>query len=461
MMMDNEMLLSDDEESEDLIGKELGELAGDDIGAGGDGGKMTDFPVVSEFVATENPLLAEIVSDGDIYVFNLEDDPLTRMDDIIVKSLFKQPMPEERNTRLDREALNYAWRDFARYDSSAKKAKRMNKQFMYTLLLLNLIVTLLAVIQQQLRNSGELTTGADTTLQTMIILIPIATGIVLSINSRFNPLVRWLVLRGAAEGVRSAIYLYRVRHESFQGINANGDSRMLKMQQRLDGVQQAIYKTEVNQTSLTDPGPAYQFEIASTEKDRFSMLMPDHYYRVRVLRELAYYRRRTPQLERQLRTYQLIIYIVSGGAAILGMFGAELWVAFTTAIVSALTTLLEYNQVQGRLMRYNAAAAELSNIRTWWKALSAVEKASPVLMKSLVDSTESVLANELATWVQNQKPKDDEDPDAKDDDNIPDIQRMRNPKQYAKERASALFNLRSGVPRFPIRPGSLQDNQEG
>jgi len=80
--------------------------------------------------------------------------------------------------------------------------------------------------------------------------------------------------------------------------------------------------------------------------------------------------------------------------------GLELWIALTTAFVTAFTTYLEYQRVEERLMRYNQTATDLDNIERWWVALSAEEQAYPESLDLLVGQTETSIHSEHAAWVQ-------------------------------------------------------------
>jgi hypothetical protein len=78
----------------------------------------------------------------------------------------------------------------------------------------------------------------------------------------------------------------------------------------------------------------------------------------------------------------------------------ELWIALTTALVTAFTTFLEYQQVESRLIRYNRTAINLHQIMMWWEALSVEEQADPRNVDKLVASTEGTIYSEHAAWVQ-------------------------------------------------------------
>eukprot|EP00163_Fabomonas_tropica_P028291 TRINITY_DN5729_c0_g1_i1.p1 TRINITY_DN5729_c0_g1~~TRINITY_DN5729_c0_g1_i1.p1 ORF type:complete len:1177 (+),score=355.56 TRINITY_DN5729_c0_g1_i1:530-3532(+) len=435
-------------------------------------GPVPEGMTASVFVDTPNADLAEIVSDGDVHIFDINRDELSYMEKLIVQSLYKQPALEDRATPADHGQLDYAWNYYFTYDYNAKHAKRLNRYLLYIVMLLNIFVTILAVTQQQLKDSTVISDGDDwdTAIRYTIVIIPIITGIFISAANRFQAGSKWLLLRASAEKVKREIYRFRVRvGEYASSPDPKQDSRLIAMAKALDAIRMQLVKSEVNQSALKPVSRTrvelYKEEVKSHPDDnRYSLMMPDDYYYWRVFTELSYYRKRTPMLEKELRRFQWSIYILTGGSALLGTFGVELWIAVVTAFTTTLTALLEYHQVQGRLMRYNMTVAQLENVQIWWHSLSAVEKASPVRMQYLVDTTESILESEMATWLSAQKAaeskmkknqgmgEEGEEEDAEDKEMDEEKLKVRRPAEFAKRRIDAIYNRRYGESPFPIKP---------
>jgi hypothetical protein len=128
--------------------------------------------------------------------------------------------------------------------------------------------------------------------------------------------------------------------------------------------------------------------------------VPERYISIRLGDQLNYYRGKTVQLEKRLKRSHWLIYRFGGLGTLLAAVGLELWVALTTALVGMFATLLEYRQVENTLMKYNQAETHLTNIQTWWAALSEEGKTDPQNIDILVERTEEVLGSELAGWVQ-------------------------------------------------------------
>jgi len=116
--------------------------------------------------------------------------------------------------------------------------------------------------------------------------------------------------------------------------------------------------------------------------------------------QLSYYQNKTVKLEKQMQRLQWGVYIFGGLGTLLVAVGQEIWIAFTSAMVAAFTTQMEYRQLENTLMRYNQTANELAGIRSWWIALSPEEQADPKNVDKLVGQTEASIHSEHATWIQ-------------------------------------------------------------
>ncbi|MBV9403754.1 MAG: SLATT domain-containing protein, partial [Acidobacteriaceae bacterium] len=133
---------------------------------------------------------------------------------------------------------------------------------------------------------------------------------------------------------------------------------------------------------------------------RHDFLAPEDYIRERIRDQVAYFVVKTRQLYRKLTATQLCIYIAGGGGTLLAALHRDVWVALATAVVTALTTKLQADQVENSLVQYNQTLASLRNIECWWKALSRWEKNRRKNIDVLVDQTEKALETETAGWVQ-------------------------------------------------------------
>ncbi len=132
----------------------------------------------------------------------------------------------------------------------------------------------------------------------------------------------------------------------------------------------------------------------------FSPLTPEQYLEVRVLHQAEWYQGKVIRVE---RTHRLLRWAVIGFGALgtlLAAIGFELWIAVTTAVIGAVTTYLEYTQVENTLLHYNQAASDLETIRRWWVSLPADAKLKQANVNKLVDQAEGIMQTESTGWLQ-------------------------------------------------------------
>ena len=158
---------------------------------------------------------------------------------------------------------------------------------------------------------------------------------------------------------------------------------------------------EVNTSAIRDyKGPVPPKYGAADGDNGMDYLSPDRYLKLRLQDQLSYYRRKTDELEKQLHRLQWIIYLAGAAGTLLVAIDLELWIALTTTIATSLTTFLQYQKVEEKLMRYNQTATDLMNVQNWWMALSPEEQANPDNIDKLVGQSEMTIHVEHASWVQ-------------------------------------------------------------
>ncbi len=145
--------------------------------------------------------------------------------------------------------------------------------------------------------------------------------------------------------------------------------------------------------------PPVMFAAEATD-DGLSLLSPERYLAIRVADQLRYYRRSALKLHRSLVAWQGAILGLGGLGTLMAALDYSVWVAVSTAAITASTTHLGYRQVEATLTTYNQTATDLENVKGWWQALSPDEQADPTNLDKLIDFGEKVLASELDGWGQ-------------------------------------------------------------
>jgi uncharacterized membrane protein YgdD (TMEM256/DUF423 family) len=253
------------------------------------------------------------------------------------------------------------------------------------------------------------------TFKYLAMATPIGGAILLAGSNQFKNRRKWILLRAAAEAVRKEIYRYRARvgeydeaadtgkasadtNEASANTNKRRDFRDEALRKKIVKITEELMDTEVNTGSLQAGGSGPPDDIKRLGDDGFSFLSGDRYIDVRLVDQMSWYQKQTAKLERQRFEFQIMIYVVGGGGSLLAAFGFQLWVALTTAAVTALTAWVTDFRLDVTLVKYNQTAAHLSNVKYWWSTLSALEKTTN--RQTLVDTTEQILETEQSGWVQ-------------------------------------------------------------
>jgi hypothetical protein len=345
----------------------------------------------------DDPVLAEIVADGNIHIHSINSS-VKSMERIIIRQLD------------DDKVLMQAWETFADYDYNANLQQHKFNRIQLAILLIGVIGTALVVIQQafaprdsnhELLNSSQLWNARAMgwfIVRHLLIITPILLTVLITAATRFKQGSKWLLLRASAESIKREIFRYRT------GAMYYKQSPEHQLAKKVEEITLRTMRTEVNISALKpynkEKGfPPYMF-AAEGGDDGFSHLSPDRYVEVRLGDQLSYFKKRTVSLDLQLKVLYWATFIIGGIGTYLAAVDMQVWIALTTSTVAAFGAYLGYRQTENTLMKYNQAATDLANVRGWWNALTSEEQAKQVNIDSLVEHTELVLQSELDGWVQ-------------------------------------------------------------
>jgi len=347
----------------------------------------------------KDPVLAEIIADGDITLFPLQG----KVQDF---HYLLYQMTLDPNLKL-------AWERHRLYDANASSTQTNFKRLQMAILSLGVLVTLLALaktyffppLPETPKETG--TAIAIDLLGYVIIIIPITTAMLLALASRFKWGQKWVLLRAAAEAVKREFFRYWTGTGIYSASQTTETSRQRRLAQELENIAQKLQQTEVNLPALLPSGKGSVFplppvELQTSIKDGFSLLSPEGYLKLRLEDQLQYYGHRAAALDKKMRWLYRLIYFSGGLGTLLAAIGngIELWVAATTSVAGAFTSYLGYMQVETNLMKYNHATVNLDNVRAWWTALSAQERSDPKNLDDLVGHTEMIMEGEISGWVK-------------------------------------------------------------
>jgi hypothetical protein len=354
----------------------------------------------------EDSGLAEIIVDGKLYYIQ-STGPISSFERVLEQLLSRH----EHGTALT--TLELVWQRFAQYDEHANQQQRNFNRIQLAILVLGVVATFLAITHRLFKfyipdyfGEEALTANSalwvtDWGLYIVLLLLPISVSVLISAANRFSSGNKWIFLRASAESLKKEIYRYRTRVDLYSDLETRRVSREMKLHRKEEAISRKLMQTEVNLSALsTYSGPIPPRYGAGEGDDGLSFLTPNRYLKYRLEDQLTYYQSKTVKIEKQMKRLQWLIYIFGGVGTLMVAIGFEIWLAFTTSLVTAISTFLEYKQLETTLMRYNQTAAELTSLRSWWIALSAEEQADPLNIDKLVNQTETSIHSEHAAWVQ-------------------------------------------------------------
>jgi hypothetical protein len=311
---------------------------------------------------------------------------------------------EQPKEKGENPTMEQAWQQFALYDKNAILLQKNSRKLQIWVLALGVAATIMALTQTQLITLSIIAEKSwqKTAFQYVIIIIPIIISVIIAASNRFKAGNKWLLLRAGAEAIKQEIYRFRTLTKIAAGQQEPDTSSDEKLVDKITKISSQIMQTEINLTALqpyAGPIPPKMYG-ASGSDDGFSFLTPESYIEMRLDDQLNYYSLKIVKLEKKLKFFQWLIYIMGGAGTLVAAIGFELWVALTTSLAGVFASYLEYQQVENSLIIYNQAAASLSNIKTWWRALPNKKKREPENVEKLVENTEKILQNEMSGWVQ-------------------------------------------------------------
>ena len=296
----------------------------------------------------------------------------------------------------DERVLKGAWSSFASYDALANHARTTFSRFRAAAPLVGIGGTFLALLEDSVGFGGWI----GDVVHWVVVAVPILVSLLIAVAARVGFGKRWVLLRGAAEAVKSEIFRCRTATGVYAGdaLAQAGLTRNEALATRLNALDDRLMHTDASSgplTPYTGPLPPKMYG-ASARDDGLSRLDADGYLLFRVGDQLNYFTRRSSSSPAGFA------HSSSGRAfgrcrrnAPCGGRSRNVDRA-TTAIAAAVVAYLASLQVEPTLVAYNQAAGRLESLQRLWGAQPAESRD----FDWLVSEAEGVLATELSGWVQ-------------------------------------------------------------
>jgi hypothetical protein len=335
----------------------------------------------------ENAQLRPQLEGGDVRpVESADQDELARM--------IERELRDEQGPR-DTAALKAAWGLCATYDSHAVRLRRTFERVQVSILALGIIATAVALAHDEVPK-GDL----RDVLHWAAIVTPIVVSVMVALANRRASGKRWVLLRAAAEAVKSEIYRYRTRTGVYSRAalrRGHGPvDRPRRLAGRLTEIDSGLIKTAASGGALTPYEGAVppKMDGAEGNDDGIGWLDAQRYIEIRVADQLRYYHAKVAKLERQRSQLQLVTLAAGGVGALLAAAGAEIWIGVTTAIAGGALAHLGYLQTDHTIVAFNGAASQLAALERDQNVAATTD------LERLVTQGETVLTTELSGWVQ-------------------------------------------------------------
>src|SRR6266487_1062674 len=362
-----------------------------------------------------DPVLSEIIDEGDLHFFSITDTPENLEQCIDLRLITKNIL-----NRADMQ-----WRIYS--TNAMQQQKRIGRLQSWILFLAVFLIALAAFHsfygQMQWRVQwnifsplGTFRINLEDLLYPVLLFLSALLALLIAGANRFNTGSKWIKMRIAAEVIEQEMFRYRTRTSIYSDIQVvqSGTSREATLARMLeaitgqwveDNLDYAIFPASVQSSSTQQTQTRATAALSKQGKPKYNIsayLPPSHYMTDRVNSKLEYYKKNSLELGRLLSWLQWLILGLGGAATLLVAFHADLVITVTTASAIALVAYLEYNQVGNTLKQYNHAILNLTNIQNWWVSLGNLQADLDNIDK-LVDNVETTIQSEQAGWIQQLK----------------------------------------------------------
>lgn len=293
------------------------------------------------------------------------------------------------------------WCRLAAYDQAAQRLRRQQSRLQVLILTLGVVVTGLAILQNQLGDEGD---GRwwDDALRASLVVLPVLTSVLIATAASLAPGRRWVQLRSAAESIRREIFTWRTRTGPYAAdAVAAGQTDVEVLISRVEEIEIRLVHSDAGSTTLPVIAPADAVARAGGDPsdDGVSVLGADGYFRLRIDDQLDYYRNRAGRLRRRVNGYRGAAVLAGAAGTVLAVTGFEVWIGVSTAVGAAIAAHMGRAQLETTLAAYNEAIASLETLRTRWAAVPAGGHTATDLA-DLVSRAEKVFEVEQSTWAR-------------------------------------------------------------
>jgi len=161
------------------------------------------------------------------------------------------------------------------------------------------------------------------------------------------------------------------------------------------------------------------------EDDGFEGLSTQYYITMRTIPGLHAIENKLPGLGRRKKCMEALIYLATSVSVLLGTLHYDIYIAISTATISLLTGLMEYQKLERKIVILNSSKNTLEKTIKWWHSLSFVDRRQALNKDKLVEDTEEAMMAETMSFYVDQNPRardkageDDEEEDGEEKEEV-------------------------------------------
>lgn len=241
-------------------------------------------------------------------------------------------------------------------------------------------------------------------LSLSLLILPIILAIVTALDNELRYGMKVAMLNSSAEAIKSEIFKYRTCVGKY---STDFFARNAQLARTIDDIADGLMSTGVGELggfaeNAELDGSIVMAKVASaestfaTDDDFYSQLTPEDYVTHRLECLKTKYKKTAAHAETWAHRLTVPLYVLQGismGLALVPRYQA--FVAVSAGLTSAVVAVKEKLRYNDKLFVYNRSLAALTGILTWWRSLSAVEKANPQKFCKLVEDVEKIKRMEV------------------------------------------------------------------
>lgn len=229
-----------------------------------------------------------------------------------------------------------------------------------------------------------------------------------ALDAFLNAKTRWRQLRSSSGALEAVLWLYRARVGRFQQSISETARPETELCEAINMWRDELVSAADLQTTdlerLRPPKVYLHHQNAAGaamkpgSDDHHSPIKPDQYIALRLDKMMRFYQRRLPIYTRLRFVLRTTVLLCTASSAVLSYLDLASWVIGVTSLAGAVVSWSEFSETERKIERYTRAVRSVKKVLSWWDVLTDVEKAGADNIATLIETGESIVADERQAW---------------------------------------------------------------